>query len=55
MRDYKKLDVWKKAHEQYMFIKKNIAIEFPKEERFELTSKLLRDSISNTLKIIKGC
>jgi four helix bundle protein len=46
MRDYKKLDVWKKAHEQYMFVKKNIVPKFPDRERFELTSQLSRASLS---------
>jgi four helix bundle protein len=55
MRDYKKLEVWKKAHELYMFIKKNIAGKFPKEERFELTSQLLRASLSSPLNIVEGC
>lgn len=55
MRDYKKLEVWQKSHEMYMYIKKNISPKFPREERYELNSQLLRSALSVPLNIVEGC
>jgi four helix bundle protein len=55
MRDYKKLEVWKKSHDMYIYIKKNLTVKFPKEERYELTSQLLRAALSVPLNIVEGC
>jgi four helix bundle protein len=55
MRNYKKLEVWKKSHELYMHIEKKIVIKFPKEERYELSSQLLPAALSVPLNIVEGC
>lgn len=55
MRDYKKLDVWKKAHNLYLFLKKNIVGKFPKDEKYELSSQLQRAALSVPLNIVEGC
>lgn len=55
MRDYKKLEVWSKAHQHTLFIYKNILTEMPFEEKFALTSQLRRSTYSVPLNIAEGC
>lgn len=55
MRNYKKLDVWAYSHKLYLFIKKEIVIQFPRDERYELTSQLQRAALSIPLNIAEGC
>jgi four helix bundle protein len=55
MRDYKKLDVWKKAHVLTKHMYKNILPVMPIEERFALTSQLRRSAYSIPLNIVEGC
>jgi four helix bundle protein len=55
MRDYKKLDVWKKSHEMYLHVKKKVTVKFPKEERYEMTAQLNRAALSVPLNIVEGC
>lgn len=53
MQDYKKLEVWKKAHmlvkEVYM-----LTVAFPKEELYGLVSQLRRASVSIPTNIAEG-
>ena len=55
MRDYKKIDVWKKAHLLTKQIYKDILPSFPPEERFALCSQLRRSAYSIPLNIVEGC
>ncbi|MDB5030891.1 four helix bundle protein [Mucilaginibacter sp.] len=55
MRDYKKLDVWKKSHLLTKQMYKTILPVMPIEERFALTSQLRRSTYSIPLNIVEGC
>lgn len=55
MRDYKKLEVWEKAHQAFLFIRKTVVVKFPKDERFILTSQLSRAALSIPLNIVEDC
>ena len=55
MRDYKKLDVWKKAHLLTKQIYKEVLPIMPIEERFALTNQLRRSAYSIPLNIVEGC
>lgn len=54
MRDYKKYEVWKKAHELNMFVYKNLLPHFPKSEQFDLLSQTKRCAYSIPLNIVEG-
>ncbi|MDB5018367.1 MAG: four helix bundle protein [Mucilaginibacter sp.] len=55
MRDYKKLEVWKKAHLFTKQVYKDILPIMPVEERFALTNQLRRSTYSIPLNIVEGC
>ena len=54
MRDYKKLEVWKKSHELNLFVYRYILPAFPKSEQYDLMSQTKRAACSVTLNIVEG-
>lgn len=54
MRDFKKLEVWKKAHQLNLFVYFNILPKFPKSEQFDMPSQTKRASYSTPLNIVEG-
>ncbi|HUH32676.1 MAG TPA: four helix bundle protein [Daejeonella sp.] len=54
MRDYQKLDVWKKAHLFTLYVYKEILPLMPPEEKFALTQQIRRATYSIPLNIVEG-
>ncbi len=54
MRDFKKLEVWKKSNELNMFVYLHLLPKFPKSEQFDLSSQTKRAAYSIPLNIVEG-
>jgi four helix bundle protein len=54
MRNFQKLDVWKKSHELTLAIYQ-LTATFPSNERYGLTSQLQRASASTGANLAEGC
>ncbi len=55
MRDYRKYDVWEKAHQMVLFVYKEMLPSFPKAEQYELASQIRRATYSIPMNIAEGC
>jgi four helix bundle protein len=55
MRDYKKLEVWQKAHRLTLKVYKEVIPSMPAEEKFALTSQIKRSAYSIPMNIVEGC
>ena len=55
MRDYKKYEVWIKAHQLTLHVYKQVLPCFPKSEQFDLVSQIKRATYSIPLNIVEGC
>ncbi len=54
MKDYKKLIVWQKAHQNALDVYK-LTMIFPKEEQYGITSQVRRSIVSVANNIVEGC
>ena len=54
MRDYQKLDVWKKSHLMVLYVYRFILPDFPNHEKYDLQSQLKRAAYSVPLNIVEG-
>jgi four helix bundle protein len=55
MKDFRNFIVWKKAHELTLNLYRITSAEFPKDERFGLTSQVRRCSASIGANLAEGC
>jgi four helix bundle protein len=55
MRDYRKYDVWQKAHALTLHVYSNVIPVLPATEQFELTRQIKRATYSIPLNIVEGC
>ena len=55
MRDYKKLEIWKKAHLFTKQVYQDVLPFMPPEEKFALTNQLRRSAYSIPMNIVEGC
>jgi four helix bundle protein len=55
MRDYKKYEVWKNAHELVLIVYSELAPGFPGSELFGLTDLMKKAAYSIPLHFIEGC
>jgi four helix bundle protein len=54
MQDFRKLNVWKKAHELTLAVYRT-TVAFPAEERYGLTSQIRRSCASIPANLAEGC
>ena len=54
MRDYQKLEVWKKSHLMVLYVYKFILPDFPAHEKYDLQSQVKRAAYSVPLNIVEG-
>ncbi len=55
MRNFRKYDVWAKAHALTLFVYKDVITSFPKVEQYALVSQIKRAVYSIPLNIVEGC
>ncbi|OQP58604.1 four helix bundle protein [Niastella populi] len=55
MRDYRKYEVWKNAHDMVLFVYKQVIPSFPSTEQYDLARQMKRAAYSISFNIVEGC